>query len=272
VLIVLWTVVALLIQAICILLPGRAKLVFPRIYWRTFARLFGMQVQVVGTPARASEGRRVVFVSNHSSWLDIPILGGTLEACFISKDDVARWPLVSTVAKLGRTVFVSRQRGSTARERDVIRERLAQGDNLVLFPEGTTSDGGRVLPFRSSFFAVAESDLPPLIQPVSVVQDRLSGLPTGRANRPLFAYYGDMNIGSHFWRLAHYPTMRATILLHEPLDPATFPNRKSLAALVWSEVAQGAGLLRQNRPVAALPAAEREIERARLDGRKSVLT
>jgi len=75
----------------------------------------GMRVEVIGAPAQPIGGRRVVFVSNHSSWLDIPILGGTLEACFISKDDVASWPLVSTVAKLGRTVFVSRQRGSTAR-------------------------------------------------------------------------------------------------------------------------------------------------------------
>ena len=83
---------------------------------------------------------------------------------------------------------------------------LKAGDNLILFPEGTSSDGSRVLPFRTSFFAVAEvragedrSELP-LIQPVSVVYDRLGGLPTGRASRPVFAWYGDMDIASHFWR------------------------------------------------------------------------
>ena len=190
----------------------------------------------------------MLFVSNHSSWLDVPVLGGRLEACFISKDDVAGWPVVSTVAKLGRSVFVSRQRNATARERDALMNRLAKGDNLVLFPEGTTSDGSRVLPFRSSFFAIAEGEPRPLIQPVSVVYDRLGGLPAGRAARPLFAWYGDMDIASHFWRLAQHRGLRATVLLHAPLDPAMFANRKELAQAVWSAVADGAATLRQNRP------------------------
>jgi 1-acyl-sn-glycerol-3-phosphate acyltransferase len=247
-LVLLWTLLAVSLQAVCILLPGCPKIVFPRLYWSGFCRVLGLRVRVIGAPSWRGGGRPVVFVANHCSWLDIPVLGGRLEACFISKADVMRWPLVSTVARLGRTVFVSRQRISTARERDEISERLAGGDNLVLFPEGTTSDGSRVLPFRSSFFAVAEGERPPLIQPVSVVYDRLAGLPTGRANRPLFAWYGDMDIAPHFWRLARQRGLRATVLLHGPLDPANFPNRKALAAAVWSAVAEGAAALRQNRP------------------------
>ena len=223
-LIVVWTVLAVTVQAICLLLPGRAKVLFPRFYWAVFTRLLGMRVRLIGAPANHPGGRPVVFVSNHSSWVDVPVLGGKLETCFISKEDVARWPLVSTVAKLGRTVFVSRQRLSTGRERDAIQERLEAGDNLVLFPEGTTSDGSRVLPFRSSFFAVAEGENPPLIQPVSVVYDRLAGLPTGRANRPLFAWYGDMDIASHFWRLVQHRGLRASVMLHPPLDPVDFPT------------------------------------------------
>ncbi len=258
--IVLWTLLAIPVQSVCIVLPGRPKVVFARLYWNSFCRLIGLRVRLTGQPSRAE--RPVVFVSNHSSWLDIPVLGGRLEACFISKDDVMRWPLVSTVARLGRSVFVSRNRNATGRERDAMRQRLAAGDNLILFPEGTTSDGSRVLPFRSSFFAIAEGDDPPLIQPVSVVYDRLGGLPTGRAARPLFAWYGDMDIASHFWRLAQYRGLRATVLLHPPLDPAHFANRKALASAVWLAVADGAATLRQNRPplpvddIAAAPAAE----------------
>ena len=89
-----------------------------------------------------------------------------------------------------------------------MRARLAAGDNLILFPEGTSSDGSRVLPFRSAFFSVVETATAPgapLIQPVSVVYDRLGGLPMGRASRPVFAWYGDMELGSHFWRLAQLP-------------------------------------------------------------------
>jgi 1-acyl-sn-glycerol-3-phosphate acyltransferase len=255
--ILLWTLVSIVIQSVCILLPGRAKVGFARLYWAMFSRLLGLRVRVIGRSAAsaATAGRRVVFVSNHSSWLDVAVLGGQLEGCFVAKHEVASWPLVATISRLGRSVLVSRRRAATADERNGMRRRLAAGDNLILFPEGTTSDGARVMPFRSSFFAVAEAQpgmAPPLIQPVSVAYDRLAGLPTGRATRPLFAWYGDMDIASHFWRLAQHRGLRASVLLHAPLDPADFPDRKALAAAAWRVVADGAATLRQNRPARPL--------------------
>jgi lyso-ornithine lipid O-acyltransferase len=239
------------VQAICLLLPGPVKVVHARFYWAVVSRLLGVRVRVIGTPAYQQTSRPVVFVSNHSSWLDVPVLGGSLNACFVSKDEVGNWPFVGTVARLGRTVFISRQRHATGRERDAMRKRLTQGDNLVLFPEGTTSDGSRVLPFRSSFFAIAEGTDPPLIQAVSVVYDRLDGLPTGRASRPVFAWYGDMDLATHFWRFAQHRGLRATVLLHPPMDPARFATRKALSHAVWQAVAGGAATLRQNRPIEA---------------------
>lgn len=250
--VLLWTIPCMAIQSICLLVPGQAKVVYARFYWAVVCRLLGVAVRVIGTPAYHKTSHPVVFVSNHSSWLDVPVLGGHLNACFVSKDEVGGWPFVGTVARLGRTVFISRQRHSTGRERDTMRERLAVGDNLVLFPEGTTSDGSRVLPFRSSFFAIAEgADSPPLIQPVSVVYDRLDGLPTGRASRPVFAWYGDMDLSTHFWRFAQHRGLRATILLHATVDPARYAGRKALSHAVWQAVADGAARLRQNRPVEA---------------------
>src|SRR5271165_1440508 len=271
--VLLWTLIAMMIQGVCMLLPGRPKVVFARVYWSTFCRLLGMRVRVIGRSAAATApgSRRVVFASNHSSWLDIAVLGGRLEGCFIAKADVARWPLVSTIAHLGRSVFITRKRGATGQERDAMRERLACGDNLILFPEGTTSDGSRVLAFRSAFFAVAEvppGETPPLIQPVSVVYDRLAGLPTGRATRPLFAWYGDMDIASHFWRLAQHRGLRATVLLHAPLDPARFADRKALAQAAWHAAADGAATLRQNRPAKPLESVPEHDPRA--DGQAPV--
>jgi 1-acyl-sn-glycerol-3-phosphate acyltransferase len=249
-----WTIAAALLQAIFVLLPGQLKVKFARLYWAVFARLIGIKVRIIGHMAPGTVRRRVVFVSNHSSWVDIPVLGGILDGCFVSKDDVAKWPVISTIARLGRTVFVSRSRTSTARERDVMRSKLDHGDNLILFPEGTSSDGSRVLPFRTSFFALAEArkgedpENLPIIQPVSVVYDRLGGLPAGRASRPIFAWYGDMDIASHFWRLTQHVGLRATVLLHTPMDPACFTDRKALSQAVWQVVADGASTLRQNRP------------------------
>lgn len=248
--VVLWTFVSVPVQAVLIVLPGRGRVSFARIYWRNFYRLIGLKVRVIGGSAHGN-GRRVVYVSNHSSWLDIPVLGGTLEACFIAKAEVGAWPLVRTIARLGRTIFVSRLKTRTGVENAAIRERLEAGDDLILFPEGTTSDGARVLPFRSSFFALAETETPPILQPVSVVYDRLDGLPSLLGTRPLFAWYGDMEIGPHFWRLAQHHGLRATVVLHAPFDPLTCPDRKLLARVLWQVVAEGAAALRQNR--AAIP-------------------
>ncbi len=252
------TLPSLLVQACLLLLPGRAKVAFARGYWMLATRAIGVQVRVVGRAAGGG-GRPVLYVSNHSSWLDIPVLGGVLPACFVSKDDVAAWPVIGTVARLGRTVFVSRNRGNTGRERDAMRERLAAGDDLVLFPEGTSSDGSRVLPFRSAFFDAAYGDVKPLIQPVSVVYDRLAGLPVSHASRTVFAWYGDMSLAPHFWQLAQWRGKRVTVLLHRPIDPADFPTRKALAQAAWQAVADGAAALRQNRPARPLPVAEPEI-------------
>jgi len=250
--IALWTIPAAAVQAVLLAAPGRGKVVFARFYWASLCWLLGLQVRVVGTPAKRVDGRSVVFASNHSSWVDILTLGGVLEGCFIAKEEVGRWPVIRTVARLGRTVFVSRRARNTVRERDGMRDRLDAGDNLILFPEGTSSDGSRVLPFRSVFFSVAEArgqGPRPLIQPVSVVYDQLGGLPMGRASRPVFAWYGDMDLASHFWRLAQQRGLRATVLLHAPVDPAAYASRKELSQAVWQTVADGAATLRQNRPV-----------------------
>ena len=259
-----WTIPAILIQALCLAVPGRAKVIFARIYWSVFARLIGIQVRVIGTHATSPQGRPILYVSNHSSWVDIPVIGGVLDGCFVAKGEVSNWPMIGTIARLGRTVFVSRNKASTLRERDLMRAKMADGDKLILFPEGTSSDGSRVLPFRTSFFSVAEtkpgedpSELP-IIQPVSIVYDRLGGLPAGRASRPIFAWYGDMNIASHFWRLTQHIGLRATVLLHAPVDPARYADRKALSQAVWKIVADGASTLRQNRP--ARPLAPEPVE------------
>jgi 1-acyl-sn-glycerol-3-phosphate acyltransferase len=274
-LVLLWTLLAIPVQTVLILIPGhsrvgRFKVLFARFYWSTVARLLGVRIRVVGrSAARGAKlgararalarargtmppARSVVFVCNHSSWLDIPVVGGRLTGCFVSKDEVARWPVINVVARLGRTIFVSRKRGGVGAERDDMRARLAAGDNIILFPEGTSSDGSRVLPFRSAFFAAADAPapgfLPPLIQPVSVVYDRKGWLPAGRESRSLFAWYGDMNLAAHAWAIAQQRGLRATIWLHPPVEAAAFPARRALAQSVWQTVADGAAALRQNRP------------------------
>lgn len=254
VLVVLWTLPCAAVQTVLLALPGRAKAWLPRIYWRQVCRLLGMELRIVGVRVRPEGGRPVVYAANHSSWLDIPVLGGVLEGCFIAKGEIGRWPVVNIIAWLGRTVFVTRGRDTLAAEREGMAARLAAGDSLILFPEGTSSDGTRVLPFRSTFFSLAEGTGAPLVQPVTVVYDRLAWLPAGRVNRSLFAWYGDMDLASHSWRLAKCSGLRATVILHEPIDPAgPVPlNRKQISQRAWTSIATGAATLRQNRAPQAL--------------------
>jgi len=245
---VIWTLIAIPIQCVLMLLPGQAKISFGCFYHRVLCWLIGLKVQVVG---KVSDKPATLFLPNHTSWLDILVLGSVLRASFVSKSEVGQWPVIGFVAKLGRTVFVSRRRSSTVlREAGTMRERLQAGDSLILFAEGTSNDGTRVLPFRSAFLAAAADAK--AVQPVSLVYDRLGGLPACRRDRPLFAWYGDMDIASHFWRIARRSGARATVLLHEVADPASLPDRKILTAAVSDVVAAGAAQLRQNRPATPL--------------------
>ncbi len=251
VLVLLWTLASLPVQAVLLLLPGRAKARFPKLYHATLCRLIGLQVQVVG---EICHDRPVLYVGNHASWLDILVLGGVLEARFVAKAEVNGYPLVNLIARVGRTIFVSRNRGTTGREADAMKSLMQAGDSLILFPEGTSNDGTRVLPFRSAFLGVAREARQ--VQPVSVVYDRVGGLPARRRDRPLFAWYGDMELGSHAWWLLRHGTSRATVLMHQPFAPAEMPDRKAMARECGKLVSAGAADLRQNRPARprAMPA------------------
>lgn len=239
-----WTLACTPVQFVLLRLPGRGKERLAQTYWRGVARLIGLRLRVIGTPA-SDTARPVIFVANHSSWLDIIALGAVLPACFIAKGEVARWPGISLIAKLGRTVFVSRERSGVDRERDELRARLDAGDNLILFPEGTTSDGARVLPFRSSFLTISNAKAQPTMQAVTLVYDTLDGLPVCRRNRHLISWFGDMEIASHYARLGRH-SIGATVVLDPPLA-APLPGRKVLATTLEQRIAEVAAALRQAR-------------------------
>src|SRR6185295_10784154 len=130
---------------------------FPHRYHRWLCRLFGIRLTVIGTPV---QDRGVLMVANHTSYFDILVLSGAARVSFVAKKEVGKWPFFGTMARLQETLFVERERRSkTAAARDEILDRLRQGDALVLFPEGTSDDGNRVLPFRSALMGAAEAEV-----------------------------------------------------------------------------------------------------------------
>ncbi len=242
-----WTLIAMAVQSVLLLLPGRGKERFAQRYWRGVAWVLGVRITVHGAPAAA---RPALFVANHASWIDIAVLGATLPGCFVAKAAIDKWPLINWVARLGRTVFVSRTRAGVGRERDALERRLEAGDNIILFPEGTTSDGTRVMPFLPAFLAMAEAPSRPCVQPVTLVYDALDGLPVRRADLPLIAWYGDMDLASHFNGIGRRRRLHATVILDPPIAAGTFANRKTLAAALEARLARNAAALRQGRPAA----------------------
>jgi len=210
------------------------------------AAILGLHLTVHGARTRQ---RPVVFIANHCSWIDIIALGSVLPGCFVAKAEIAKWPFISWIARLGRTVFVSRGKAKLGRERASLEARLAAGDNVILFPEGTTSDGVRILRFQSSFLAIAEAPAQPVIQLVTIVYDGLDGLPVRRRDRPLISWYGDMDLASHYPRIGGHRSLHATVVLDRPIPPGFYPSRKSLAAALETRLAANAAALRQGRAV-----------------------
>jgi 1-acyl-sn-glycerol-3-phosphate acyltransferase len=124
------------------------------------------------------------------------------------------------------------------RQRDAIRRRLDDGDNLVLFPEGTSSDGIRVLPFKTTLFAAAEHERV-LVQPISVAYQLLDGIPLGRFYRPFFAWYGEMAMAPHLWKALGMGRLTVVVQFHEPMRLKDVGSRKALAERCRGDIARG---------------------------------
>jgi 1-acyl-sn-glycerol-3-phosphate acyltransferase len=217
----------------------------PHRYHRFLCRLIGIRITVLGSPAKGG----VLMTANHTGWLDIPILSAVAPVSFVAKQEVGSWRFFGTLARLQRTIFVRRgERTKALEDRDNIRRRLLAGDALVLFPEGTSTDGNRVLLFKSALLSAAElplgqderqREIHPPVQPVSVAYVGLHGLPMGRENRPFFAWYGDMELVPHLWEAFEMGPIDVVVELHQPMTVDEAGGRKQLAAAAEAAVRDG---------------------------------
>lgn len=220
------------VQAVLLRVSERSARRFPHWYHRQVCRILGITLDVEGEVAR---GVPVLLVSNHTSWLDIPVLSALAPVSFVAKQEVGGWPFVSALARLQRSVFVDRTRRlATGEATSEIMVRLGRGDTIVLFAEGTSSDGNRVLPFRSSLFgAVAGDSAEPspraVVQTVAVVYTHIHGIPITRAERPRLGWYGNMEMTSHAWGVLKSGPITATIKIGPPVPLNDYADRKDLA-------------------------------------------
>ncbi|MEM1389057.1 MAG: lysophospholipid acyltransferase family protein [Pseudomonadota bacterium] len=218
-------------------LYGQARPWSPRIvqgFCRVTLRILGVSRRQIGRPM-AQQG---AAVANHASWFDIIVLNAAARVTFFSKADVADWPLIGFVAKAAGTRFISRDARDASTQRALLVRTLQAGHLPLFFPEGTSTDGARVLAFKSSLFAALfqpELAPPPYVQAISVIYHAPDG-----AEPCFYGWYGDMDFGAHCLKLLAAPRHGAvTLVFHPPRLAALFADRKALAHQMEETVRRG---------------------------------
>ncbi len=217
---------------------GRAASILPRLWHAGLRNALGIRVERIGAPRNAPQ---TLYVGNHVSHFDIPLLGSLLEARFIAKDDMERWPGMRWIGALGRTLFISRNRSDAARVAAQITDALRSGEALVLFAEGTTSSGASVAPFKSSLlglFTTTGQDW--TLQPFTIDLLAFDGRPVNAGgDRDGYAFHGDMEAGAHVRRFLRSRGARVRVVFHPPFAIPPDADRKALTAQVHAVVASG---------------------------------
>ena len=179
-----------------------------------------------------------LFVSNHQSYLDTLVIAAHCPTLFVAKSEVSRWPLLGWLASLGGTIFIQRDcPHSNVQAFYQVCRALRQGTNVVVFPEGTTTNGTRVLRFHPFFFAAAARTATP-IQPLALRYLAINEKPLDHETRDALCWYGEMDFVRHFWRLLHLPSAEAVLLALPPLEPHLEPYvARSLASQAKARIA-----------------------------------
>lgn len=195
--------------------------------------LCGLRLRVQGEPVAAG-----ALVANHSTWLDILVLRAVRLIYFVSKAEVAHWPVIGFITRVTGTIFIDRRRTEAKRQEALLRSRIAHDQLLCFFPEGTSTDGQRVLPFKTSLFSVFWKDgeattLP--VQPVTIRYNPPSGLPAS-----FFGWWGEMSFERSIWSVVTLSRgALVDVIFHPPVVARDFEGRKELALHCRTAVVAG---------------------------------
>lgn len=217
-------------------LAGQRRPITPHVtqtVCRGTLRILGLRIRRTGRPVDSGAA-----VANHSSWLDILVLNACARVTFLSKAEVARWPGIGWLARATGTLFIDRDRRQARAHADAVAERLDRDELLLMFPEGTSTDGRRVLPFKTTLFEAFLTEKVKsraVIQPVSVRYLAPEG-----AAQDAYGWWGDMPLGPHLLAmlaLRRHGSVQVT--WHAPIYAAEADSRKSLAAEAERQVRAG---------------------------------
>lgn len=237
----IWSLPLVLIQVIILFFhKGHGAYYVPRFWHKGVSFIIGLRTEISGVPVETGQ---VIYVSNHLSYLDVPAIGSYLLASFIAKEEVARWPVIGFLSTVQQTAFISRSSSHAKKVANALDHMLKNGKSLILFPEGTSSAGTDVLPFKSSLFSLAmPKDMEAIpIQPFVIELTSVNGRTVTTESRDLYSWYGDMDFGPHIWEFLKNSgaTIRLTFL--PVISPQDGLDRKELCRLVQDQISSGLG-------------------------------
>lgn len=225
---------------------GPASYVMPRLWQKLTAMIFNIRVETVGTPYTGSQ---TLYIANHMSYADIPALGGIIKGSFVAKKELRGWPLFGFLSTLQQTAFISRSRTDAQNEKNNLIDMMKAGKDLIIFPEGTSSDGTSVKPFKSSLFELpielAKGNEKPvngeiMLQPVTIRLMAVNDEPAEERDlRDLYCWYGDMTLEPHLLALARTRKFNVRIVFHPPYRAKDYHSRKELCKLCYEDVVAG---------------------------------
>lgn len=240
----LWSLPLVLLQTIVLIfIRGPLSYKIPRLWHNGLCKVFGMKVRCVGHALDVRQ-QPVMFISNHISYLDILAMGSKIEASFVAKNDVAGWPIFGYISRMQQTAFISRNPKDALKERNSLQSYLKAGKSIILFPEGTTGYGDRVLPFKSSLFALALdhhlTDGRLMIQPFTIRVVPKPG-PDGAASAAAYTwpFDDDTPMVTHLKRFASGTGCVLELIFHDPIKPSDYNDRKILSRLAETMVTDG---------------------------------
>ena len=209
--------------------------VIPYFYHKICRRIFGIKIKTVG---KVSVNFPILLISNHASYLDIIILGSLFKTSFVAKREVEKWPLFGILAKLQNTIFIDRRISSLKSQENKIIKHLNRKKNLVIFPEGTSSDGNKVLPFKSSLFNIFEESLDSgiFVQTITIVYKKINGVHLNRIDRKDITWHSNMDLVPNIFHVLKKFSIEVEVIFNEEFFPNKKWNRKKIALQCWNKI------------------------------------
>lgn len=241
-LLILWTIPLVLIQMVVMLFSrDKGSYYVPQLWHRGIACIVRLKVEIDGV---APSSAQTIFVSNHLSYLDIFAIGSHLRASFVAKEDIAHWPVIGFLCTVQQTAFISRASREAKKVANSLGNMLKEGKSLILFPEGTSTSGQDMLPFKSSLFSLVQDSSngqSVQIQPFTLQLLETDGKPLDpvTASWDLYSWYADMEFGPHFWAFLKQSGAKVRLTFHPVIVPSPADDRKTLAKAAWDSVSAG---------------------------------